>query len=121
MILLAQSVEGIGNSIEKWTQNNGLAVVLLFIAMVAGGYAAIKISRWLGNVIIIPLRDAAISYLQRSELYLQRSEATLTTVSTTLQDMGVSLREARGDQAKILQSQEDLRGKVEIFLREQKA
>lgn len=102
----------IGDSLSQWTQNNGLAVVLLFAAILIGCYATMKVSRWMGSNILLPLKDAAIGHLKRTDDTLSTVKDTLQEISTQMRESSTHMRDIRGDQAKILQCHEDLRHRI---------
>lgn len=66
MMPVAQ-VEQVGNSLSQWTQNNGLAVVLLFLVLISLGIAAWKTLNWSAANVVIPMRDSIITHLTNTD------------------------------------------------------
>lgn len=60
-------VEQVGNSLSQWTQNNGLAVVLLFLVLISLGIAAWKTLNWSAANVVIPMRDSIITHLTNTD------------------------------------------------------
>ena len=84
MMILAQ-VDQVGNSLSTWTQNNGLAVVLLFMVLISLGFAGWKTLNWLAakfdwiiTNIIIPMRDSITSHLTQTDKTMEAMGDTLT-------------------------------------------
>lgn len=82
---LAQvDVKSAGDAVGKWTQDYGIAVVLLFGGLFALAFAAWKITRWTGQNILIPLRDAGISHLSKTDATLESVKDTMVQISRDL-------------------------------------
>lgn len=80
-------VKETGDTLSRWTLDNGLAVVLLFIGIAAVLYVVVyqgrKVFMWVGANIILPLKDAAITHLATTD-------AAMKTTSSTMQEMQVT-------------------------------
>lgn len=83
-MILAQA-EQIGNSLSTWTENNGLAVVLLFMVLISLGFASWKILNWAAANVVIPMRDSFISHLSRTDKTMESMEGTLTGIHAEMQ------------------------------------
>lgn len=110
VVAQVESFRDAGDAVGAWTANNGLAVVLLFIAIAAALYATVRVTRWTGNNLLIPLKDAAISHLKNSD-------SSLTSISENMQEMSQQMREMRIDQSRLLKCHEDLTGRVHCQLK----
>jgi len=83
--LIAQvDVKSAGDAVGRWTQDYGIAVVLLFGGLFALAFAAWKISSWTGKNILIPLRDAGISHLSKTDATLESVKDTMVQISRDL-------------------------------------
>jgi len=73
--------------------NNGLAIVLLIgvgIALVWLARAMVVVVKWAGSEIVMPLKTAAISHLNKTNDVME-------SVQKTNQEICVSLRDVRTD------------------------
>jgi hypothetical protein len=103
MTILAQ-VDQVGNSISTWTQNNGLAVVLLFMVLISLGFAAWKTLNWSAANIVIPMRDSFISHLGRTDNTMEKMDKTMDTMGDTLTGLHDEMKATR----EIVTSKHDL-------------
>lgn len=94
MTILAQ-VDQVGNSLSTWTQNNGLAVVLLFMVLLSFGFAAWKTLNWSAANIIIPMRDSFISHLGRTDKTMENMDQTMGTMGETLTGLHDEIKATR--------------------------
>lgn len=94
MTILAQ-VDQVGNSLSTWTQNNGLAVVLLFMVLISLGFAAWKTLNWSAANIIIPMRDSFISHLGRTDNTMEKMDKTMDTMGDTLTGLHDEIKATR--------------------------
>lgn len=101
MTILAQ-VDQVGNSISTWTQNNGLAVVLLFMVFISVGFAVYKTSKWgaakfdwVVTNIVIPMRDSFMSHLSRTDKTMENMDQTMDAMGSTLINLHDEIKATR--------------------------
>lgn len=70
-----------------WLLNQGLAVLVL----VAVGFYAISAIAWLGNNFLLPLKDAAVAYLEVAADTMARISATLDRQQTEIKNISQRL------------------------------
>ncbi len=84
-MIFAQTVE-VGNSLNEWTSDQGVAVVLLFLIVISLGLAGWKILNWTGSNIIVPMKDAMIAHLSTTD-------RTMNAMQQSLESMHEELRQ----------------------------
>lgn len=94
MTILAQ-VDQFGNSISTWTQNNGLAVVLLFMVLISLGFATWKTFNWSAVNIVIPMRDSFISHLGKTDNTMEKMDKTMDVMGETLTGLHDEIKATR--------------------------
>ena len=93
-MILAQ-VDQVANNLSTWTQNNGLAVVLLFMVLISLGFAAWKTLNWSAANIVIPMRDSFISHLGRTDSTMAKMDETMGTMGDTLTGLHEEIKATR--------------------------
>ena len=93
-MILAQ-VDQVGNSLSTWTQNNGLAVVLLFMVLISLGFAAWKTLNWSAANIVLPMRDSFISHLGRTDNTMEKMDRTMDAMGETLTGLHDEIKATR--------------------------
>ena len=67
--------------------NNGLAVLIV----VAGGYGILKVCSWSGQHVVLPLRDAAIGHLNKTNEMLSQNCETQRQTQRTMESIGAQM------------------------------
>ena len=81
----------------KWIFNNGLAVAIILAIL----YGLWKGSTAFFSMVLVPLKDAAISHLQSTTQHLDATNKTLEKTGETMDRVCSELRECRTDIAHI--------------------
>ncbi len=92
-------VQKTGDILSRWTLDNGLAVVLLFIGIAAVLYVVVyqgrKVFLWVGTNIILPLKDAAITHLATTDTAMKTTSSTMKEMQTTFMGIHEEIKASR--------------------------
>jgi Na+-transporting methylmalonyl-CoA/oxaloacetate decarboxylase gamma subunit len=76
----------LGSNLSTWTTNNGLAVVLLFLILLAMW----RTFSWLAKNVIVPTKDAVISHLINTDKTMESMQKTMEGMHSELQKTAAS-------------------------------
>jgi hypothetical protein len=87
--------------------NNGLAVLIV----IAGGLGIYRAASWIGQHFALPLRDAGILHLQKTNEMLQATCETQRQTQQTMEKLGERISNLSDDVAEVKASVQSCRGR----------